>query len=157
MRVYIPSMRKTNNPGAGPLSGVPLLDKFRQILHEPSRMNDPCRGTSLAERMGTSEFNVGSMRVNIALVKHTPMGTGKTSGVYKDDRPVSFFFVPSDGFEWQVMNKIPTVWCKRFAGTTIEDFLQDVFRDTTQRACVVSDFFSGGGRAVQMWNSIRVI
>ena len=53
-------MRKTNNPGAGPLSGVPLLDKFRQILHGPSRMNDPCRGTSLAERMGTSEFNVGS-------------------------------------------------------------------------------------------------
>ena len=150
-------MEGTTNPGAGPLSGVPLLDKFRQIMNEPSRMNDPCRGTSLAQRMGAPEFSVGDMQVNIALVKHTPLGAGKTSGIYKDDRPVSFFFVPQDGFEWQVRNKIPTVWCKRFDGSTIEDFLQDVFRDTTQRTCVVADFFSAGGRAVQMWNSIRYL
>ena len=54
-----------------------------------------------------------------------------------------------------MQNKIPAVWCKRFDGSTIEDFLTDVFRDTTQRPCAVADFFSGGGRAVQMWNSIR--
>ena len=75
------------------------------------------------------QFDVGSMRVDIVLVKHTPMGQGRASGVYKDDRPVSFFFVPSAGYKWQVQNKVSTVWCKRFDGSTIEDFLRDVFRD----------------------------
>ena len=89
------------------------------------------------------------------LVKHTSMGSGETSGVYKDDRPVSFMFIPPAGYKWQVMNKVSTVWCKRFDGSTIEDFLEHLFRDRTQRACVIADFFSGSGRAVQMWNSIR--
>ena len=152
-------MANMNYPGAGSLSGVPLREKFRQIIHEPSRMNDPFRGTSLAERLGSSQFDTGSGRVDIALVKHTPMSTGKTSGVYKGDRPVSFIFVPSAGFKWQVMNKVSTVWpwCKRFDGSTIDDFLEDLFRDRTQRACVIADFFSGKGRAVQMWNSLRYL
>ena len=120
-------------------------------------MNDPFRGTSLAERMGPSQFDTGSGRVDIALVKHTPMGKGNTSGDYKDDRPVSFFFVPSAGYKWQVMNKVSTVWCKRFDGSTIEEFLSDVFRDRTQRPCVVADFFSGSGRSVQLWNSVRYL
>ena len=138
-------------------SGVPLRDKFLQIPHKPSRMNGPFRGTSIAGRLGPSQFDTGSGRVDIALVKHRPMSTGRTSGVYKDDRPVSFIFVPSAGFKWQVMNKAPAVWCKRFDGSTIEDFLEDLFRDQTKRACVISDFFSGKGRAVQMWNSLRYL
>ena len=82
---------------------------------------------------------------------------GANQRVYKDDRPVSFIFVPSTGFKWQVINKVSAVWCKRFDGSTIEDFLEDLFRDTTERACVISDFFSGKGRAVQMWNSLRYL
>ena len=97
-------------------------------------MNDAFRGTSLAERMGTSQFDVGSMRVDIALVKHTPMGQGRASGVYKDDLPVSFFFVPSAGYKWQVQNKVSTVWCKRFDGSTIEDFLSRPCRATLCRS-----------------------
>ena len=89
-------MASMNHPGAGPLSGVPLGDKFLQILHEPSRMNDPFRGTSVAEWLGPSQFDTGSGRVEIALVKHTLMSTARTGGVYKDVRPVSFIFVPSD-------------------------------------------------------------
>ena len=95
--------------------------------------------------------------MGIALVKHTPMGRGKTSGVYKDDRPVSFISVPPAGYKWQVMNEVSTVRCKRFDGSTIDDFLSDVFRDRTQRPCVVADFCSGKGRAVQLWNSIRYL
>ena len=55
------------------------------------------------------------------------------------------------------MNKVSAVWCKRFDGSTIDDFLEHQirFRDRTQRACVIADLFSGSGRAVQMWNSIR--
>ena len=127
-------------------------------------MNDPFRGTSLAERMGPSQFDVGSMRVlaivdiALAIVKHTPMGKGRTSGVYKDDRPVSFFFVPSVSYKWQVQNKVSAVWCKRF-NLTIEDFLRDVFCDPTERRrpCAVADYISNGGRAVQLWNSIRYL
>ena len=89
------------------------------------------------------------------------MRTGKTSGVYKGDRPVSFIFVPSAGSKWQVMSKVSAVWCKRFDGSTIDDFLEDLFscRDRThgQRACVIADFFSSKGRAVQMWDSIRYL
>ena len=62
------------------------------------------------------------------------MSTGKTSGVYKDDRPVSFIFAPSAGSKWQVMNKVSAVRCKRFDGGTIDDFLEDLFRDRTQRS-----------------------
>ena len=122
-------------------------------------MNDPLRGAPLAERAGPSQFGIGSGRVGIALAKHTPMGRGKTRGVYKDDRPVSFefIFVPSAGYKWQVANKVSAVWCKRFDGSTIDDILPDVFRDRTQRACVVADFFSGKGPAVQLWNSIRYL
>jgi hypothetical protein len=120
-------------------------------------MNDPYRGTSIASRLGSSEFDMGSGRVELALVKHTPLGTGRTSGVYKDDRPVSFIFVPSTGFRWQVMQKVSTVWCARFDGSTIDHFLEEIFRDTTKRSCVISDFFSGKGRAVQMWNSLRYL
>ena len=45
----------------------------------------------------------------------------------------------------------------RFDGSTIEGFLEHLFRDRTKRACVVAGFFSGRGRAhaVQLWNSIR--
>ena len=123
-------MENMNNPGAGPLSGVPLRQKFLQVINEPSRMNDPYRGTSLAQRMGPAQFETGADRVAIALVKHTPMGQGRVSGVFKDDRPVSFFFVPA-GYKWQVQQKVSTVWCKRFDGSTFEDFAEDVFRDRT--------------------------
>ena len=78
--LLLSSMADMNNPGAGPLSGVPLRDKCRSILRGPSRMNGPSRGTSLAERMGVSQFDTGSGRVDLVLVKHTPMGSGKTSG-----------------------------------------------------------------------------
>ena len=71
-------MANMNNPGAGLLSGVPLRDKFLQILHEPSRVNDPFRGASIAGRLGPSQFDTGSGGVDIALVKHTPMSTGRT-------------------------------------------------------------------------------
>ena len=47
------------------------------------------------------------------------------------------------------------MWCARFDGSTIDHFLEEIFRDTTKRACIISDFFSGKGRAVQMWNSLR--
>ena len=93
--------------------------------------------------------------MDIALVKHTPMGQGRASGVYKDYRPVSFIFVPAAGYKWQVMNKVCTVWCKRFDGSTFEDFATDVFRDQQKRPCVVAEFFSAKGRAVQLWNSTR--
>ena len=71
------------------------------------------------------------------------MGKGRASGVYKDDRPVSFFFVPSVGYKWQVQSKVSAVWCNRFDGSTIEgfEFLRDVFRDPTERPCVVAGFF----------------
>ena len=94
--------------------------------------------------------------MDIALVKHTPMGQGRVSGVFKDDRPVSFIFVPA-GYKWQVQQKVPTVWCKRFDGSTFEDFAEDVFRDRTTRACVVADFFGAKGRSVQLWNSTRYL
>ena len=85
------------------------------------------------------------------------MRPGKTSGAYKDDRPVSFMPVPPAGHKWQVVDKVPAVWCKRFDGSmrTIEDFLEHLFRDRTQRVRAIADFFSGSGRAVGMWNSIR--
>ena len=60
------SMAKMNNPRAGPLSGVPLRDKSKQTLHEPSRTNDPSRGTSIADRLGSSQFDTGSGRVDTA-------------------------------------------------------------------------------------------
>ena len=118
-----------NNPGAGPLSGVPLRGEFRQIPDEPLMIDCPSRGASLAERTGASQFDTVSIsgRVDLVLVKHTPMESGKTSGVYKDDRPVSFMSVPSAGYKWQVMNKVSTVWCSRFDGSTIEDFLEHLF------------------------------
>ena len=89
-------MANMNNPGTGPLSGVPLRGKFRQILHETVRMNGPFRGASLAERPGAQQFDTGSGRVDIALVKHmyTPMGTGKTSGVYKGRSPCFLYLHP---------------------------------------------------------------
>ena len=59
--------------------------------------------------------------------------------------------------KWQVQNNMPAVWCARFDGSTIEDFPEHLFRDRTKRACVVADFFSGNGRAVQMRNSIRYL
>ena len=34
---------------------------------------------------------------------------------------------------------------------------EHLFRDRTKRACVIADFFSGSGRAVQLWNSIRYL
>ena len=106
-------MASMNNPGAGPLSGVPLRGEFRHILHWPSRMSDPFRGTPLVERTGSSEFDAGSGQVDInivlAMVKHTPMRKGETSGVCKGDRPVSFIFVPPAGYKWQVMSKVSTV------------------------------------------------
>ena len=126
-------------------------------------MDGPFRGAALAGGICPSQFDVGSMRVDIALVKHTraPMGhvQGRASGVYKNGRPVSFFFVPSGGYKWQVTNKVSAVLCKRFDGSIIEDFLRDVVRDpiATERPCVVADFFSGGGRAVQLWNSGRYL
>ena len=48
---------------------------------------------------------------------------------------------------------------KRFDGirSTIEDLLEDLFRDQSKRACVISDFFSGKGRAVPMWNLLRYL
>ena len=92
------------------------------------------------QRMGPAQFGTGSGRVGIALAKHTPMGRGRTSGVYKDDRPVSFIFVPSTGYKWQVMKKVSTVWCKRFDGSTVDDFVKHVFRDQAKRPCVVADF-----------------
>ena len=55
------------------------------------------------------------------------------------------------------MSKVSAVWCKRFDGSTMDGFLADIFRDRSQRACVVADFFSGMGRAVQLWNSIRYL
>ena len=143
--------------GPGPLSGVPLQTKFLQTLNGPSMMNDPYRGTSLAQRMGPAQFDTGANRVDIALVKHTPMGQGRVSGVYKDDRPVSFFCVPAAGYKWQVMSKVSTVWCKRFDGSTFEEFAEDVFRDQNKRPCVVAEFFSAKGRAVQLWNSTRCL
>ena len=119
-------------------------------------MNDPYRGTSLAQRMGPAQFETGADRVAIALVKHTPMGQGRVSGVFKDDRPVSFIFVPA-GYKWQVQQKVSTVWCKRFDGSTFEEFAEDVFRDRTTRSCVVADFFGAKGRSVQLWNSTRYL
>ena len=108
-------------------------------------MSGPYRSTSIADRLGSSEFDMGSGRVELALVKHTPLGAGKANSIYKDDCPVSFIFVPSDRFRWQVMNKVPMVWCAQFDGSTIDHFLEGTFRDTTQRACIISDFFSGKG------------
>ena len=77
--------------------------------------------------------------MGLVLVKHTPMKSGKASGVYKDDRPVSFMsqrFIPSEGYKWQVQNmyKVSAVWCARFDGSTIEGFLEHLFRDRTKRA-----------------------
>ena len=69
-------------------------------------INGPSRGTSLAERMGASQFDTGPGRVSLVLVKHTPMRPGKTSGAYKDGRPVSFISIPPAGYERQVMNKV---------------------------------------------------
>ena len=88
--------------------------------------------------------------MDIALVKHTPMGRGKTSGVDKGGRPVSFIFVLSAGCKWQVMDKVSTVRCKRFDASAMDDFLyiSDIFRDPTKRPCVVAGFSSGKGRAV---------
>ena len=42
-------------------------------------------------------------------------------------------------------------------GSTIEGFLEHLFGDQTERACVIAVFFSEKGRAVQMWNSIRYL
>ena len=39
----------------------------------------------------------------------------------------------------------------------VDDFLRDVFRDQAKRPCVVADFFSAKGRAVQLWNSTRYL
>ena len=49
------------------------------------------------------------------------------------------------------MDEVSAVWCERFDGSAIEDFLRDVVRDRdpTERPCVVANSFSGGGRAVQ--------
>ena len=51
------------------------------------------------------------------------------------------------------------MWCKQFDGSTIEDFLEDpgLFRDQTQRACVIAGLSSGSGHAVQLWNSARYL
>ena len=51
------------------------------------------------------------------------------------------------------MNKVSAVWCAWFDGSTIEDFLA-AFREILKN-CAIAVFFSGKGRAVQMWNSIR--
>ena len=103
----------------------------------------------MAERLGPSQFDTGSGRVAmgiaLAIVKHTPMSTGRTSGVYKDGHPVSFISVPSAGFKWQVMSRVSAVRCKRLDGSTIDDFLGDLLRDQTKRACGISDFFQRQG------------
>ena len=52
------------------------------------------------------------------------MKSGRTNGVYKEGRPVSFMFVPSAGYKWQIQNTVPAVWCARFDGSAIEDFLE---------------------------------
>ena len=102
-------MTSQEHPGAGPLLGVPLRDKFKQVLYEPSQTTDPCRRTSLAERMGKLQFDMGS--VDLVLVKHMLLKLGKTSSVYKDGRLVSFMFIPLAGCKWQVQNKVSTRWC----------------------------------------------
>ena len=111
------------------------------------------------QRICPAQFGTGSGRVGIGLVKHTPMRRDRTSGVYKDGRPVSFIFVPSAGYKWQVLNKVSTVWCKRFDGSTVtvDDFVKDVFRDQTKWPCVVADFLGAKGLAVQLWNSARYL
>ena len=135
-------MASIEHPGAGPLSGVPLREKFRHIHHGPSRMNGPFRGSSLVERMCESQCDAGSIsgRVDLVLVKHTPVGyrSGRTSGIDKGDRPVSFMFLPA-GCTRQVLNKVPAVWCACFDGGTIGDFLE-IFRDQARGPCVIADF-----------------
>ena len=60
---------------------------------------------------------------DLVLVKHTPMEPGKTSGVYKEDCPVSYMFIPPVGYKWQVQSKVTTVRCARFDGSIILDAL----------------------------------
>ena len=91
------------------------------------------------------------------MAKHKPLASGHTSGIFKDGRTVPFMSLPPAGRKWQVQNKVSTVRmryvcrCARFDGSAIAGFLA-VFRANN---CVISGFFSGKGRAVQMWNSIR--
>ena len=101
-------------PWSGPVSGVPLRDESRQIPTDSSRMNALFRGTSPAER--TERHSLMQDRgewIVYWLIKHTPMGSGETSGVCKDGRPgpVSFMPTPPAGRKWQVTSRVPDVWC----------------------------------------------
>ena len=127
--------------GAGPLPGVPLgRDGVRHILRKPFRMEFPFRGAPLAETIGAPQFNAGSGRVDLVLVKHTPWpGSGKTSGVYKGGRPVSFMSIPPASLKIAGPGK--GAGGARCDCSTIEGFLEALlrfeFRDMyrTKRSC----------------------
>ena len=65
---HLSPMASMNNPGAGPLSGVPLRGEFRQIPDEPLMIDCPSRGASLAERTGASQFDTVSISGRVDLV-----------------------------------------------------------------------------------------
>ena len=69
--------------------------------------------------MGTDEFGVGGLSVAFCLVKHTPLAAQRQVGPYKNGRPASFLMVPSAAFKWQILKKIPPVWCAGFDGSTV--------------------------------------
>ena len=51
-------MASIEHPGAGPLAGVPLREKFRQIPHDPPGMNGPFGGSMLVARAGHNPIRV---------------------------------------------------------------------------------------------------
>ena len=124
-------MANKEHPEAGPPSGAPFREKMREVITMPNRMASPWRGTSLVERMGVEEFSMGDLprpvHVSLCLVKHAPE-KAKQTGVYKSGRPVSFFFAPPDGFQYQILQKIPSIWCAGFDGSTYEHFLDSMLR-----------------------------
>ena len=127
------------------------MPSMRRMAHG---MASPWRGTSLVERIGVEESGMGDLYVSLCLVKHAPE-KAKQTGVYKSGRPVSFFFAPTDGFEfqYQILKKPPSVWCAGFVGSTYEHSLEE-FR-AAAGYCSMAEYFRHGGRAAQVYDSSR--
>ena len=64
----------------------------------------------MVERMGVEEFGMGDLGVALCLVEHAPEKT-KQKEMHKSGRPDSFFFAPTDGFQYQILQKIPAIIC----------------------------------------------
>ena len=144
-------MANANNksPQAGAACGRvtwPFREEIRGIINAPTRMNSPWKTTSMVERLGVGEFDMGGLPVILVGVRHTRIH-GK-----KGERPCSFFFMPKTP-RYQMQNRASTVWCAEFHGATVEDFLE-VFGG---KNCVIQGCFNHGGRGVQLWNSFRYL